>query len=202
MLDVAEFYVEGNSESELGQVIKELSLRRTDLVITTRLFWGTRKGPNDAGLSRKHIFEGTKDCLNCLEMDQVDVIFAHRADHNVNQGWVLYRSTSEWSTREIEAHHTAHHLGLIAPIAEQCQHHMFSREHPESEYARWVGRRLHGMGFPLCRAPQPAAQPHCSMDDAGLATYESSSPSDDDDNEAESFCRTPLRAAACDEWPQ
>ena len=124
-------------------------MRRTDLVVTTKLFWGTRKGPNDAGLSRKHIIEGTKDCLNRLEMDYVDVIFAHRADHNVpmeevvrafnyviEQGWAFYWGTSEWSAREIEeAHHIADRLGLIAPIAEQCQHHMFNRERPESEYA-------------------------------------------------------------------
>lgn len=36
-----------------GRVIKELGLRRTDLVITTKLFWGPRTGPNDRGLSRK-----------------------------------------------------------------------------------------------------------------------------------------------------
>ena len=36
-----------------GRVIKELGLRRTDLVISTKIFWGTRKGPNDGGLSRK-----------------------------------------------------------------------------------------------------------------------------------------------------
>lgn len=36
-----------------GRVIKELGLRRTDLVVTTKLFWGLRSGPNDGGLSRK-----------------------------------------------------------------------------------------------------------------------------------------------------
>ena len=36
-----------------GRVIKELGLRRTDLVISTKIFWGLRKGPNDGGLSRK-----------------------------------------------------------------------------------------------------------------------------------------------------
>jgi hypothetical protein len=36
-----------------GRVIKELGLRRTDLVVTTKLFWGLRTGPNDGGLSRK-----------------------------------------------------------------------------------------------------------------------------------------------------
>jgi aryl-alcohol dehydrogenase-like predicted oxidoreductase len=36
-----------------GRVIKELGYRRSDLVITTKLFFGTRAGPNDTGLSRK-----------------------------------------------------------------------------------------------------------------------------------------------------
>lgn len=53
MFDTAESYAKGNSEIEMGRVIKELGLRRTDLVITTKLFFGVRKGPNDAGLSRK-----------------------------------------------------------------------------------------------------------------------------------------------------
>lgn len=53
MFDTAEAYAKGKSELEMGRVIKELGLRRTDLVITTKLFWGLRGGPNDGGLSRK-----------------------------------------------------------------------------------------------------------------------------------------------------
>jgi len=53
----------------------------------------------------------------------------------IEKGWVLYWATSEWSAREIEeAYHIATKLHLIAPIAEQCQHHMFHRERPEKEY--------------------------------------------------------------------
>jgi len=40
-----------------GRVIKELGLRRTDLVISTKIFWGPRNGPNDGGLSRKQYAE-------------------------------------------------------------------------------------------------------------------------------------------------
>ncbi|KAF9055732.1 NADP-dependent oxidoreductase domain-containing protein [Panaeolus papilionaceus] len=148
MFDTAEAYAGGKSELEMGRVIKELGLRRTDLVVTTKLFWGLRKGPNDSGLSRKHIIEGTRESLDRLGLDYVDVIFAHRHDHSVpmeeivrafnfviEQGWAFYWATSEWSAREIEeAHHVASKLNLIAPIAEQCQHHMFHRERPEKEY--------------------------------------------------------------------
>ncbi|KAF8645693.1 hypothetical protein AX16_007642 [Volvariella volvacea WC 439] len=149
MFDTAEAYSGGKSEKEMGRVIKELGLRRTDLVITTKLFWGVRKGPNDGGLSRKHIIEGTQESLERLGLDYVDVIFAHRYDSSVpmeeivrafnyviEKGWAFYWATSEWSAQEIEeAYHVASRLGLIAPIAEQCQHHMFHRERPEKEYA-------------------------------------------------------------------
>ncbi|PFH46048.1 hypothetical protein AMATHDRAFT_70694 [Amanita thiersii Skay4041] len=149
MFDTAEAYAKGNSEVEMGRVIKELGLRRTDLVITTKLFWGLRNGPNDSGLSRKHIIEGTQESLERLGLEYVDVIFAHRPDATVpmeevvrafnfviEKGWAFYWATSEWSAREIEeAHHVADKLGLIAPIAEQCQHNMFHRERPEKEYA-------------------------------------------------------------------
>ncbi|KAF4612127.1 hypothetical protein D9613_004385 [Agrocybe pediades] len=149
MFDTAEAYAAGKSEQEIGRVIKELGLRRTDLVISTKLFWGLRKGPNDGGLSRKHIIEGTQEALARLGLDYVDVLFAHRHDPNVSmeeivrafnyvidQGWALYWATSEWSAREIEeAYHVANKLGLVGPIAEQCKHHMFHRDRPEKEYA-------------------------------------------------------------------
>lgn len=75
MFDTAEAYAKGKSEEEMyvlsnlrfiepsliilsprlyrGRVIKELGLRRTDLIISTKLYWGLRGGPNDGGLSRK-----------------------------------------------------------------------------------------------------------------------------------------------------
>lgn len=148
MFDTAEVYAAGKSELEMGRVIKELGLRRTDLVITTKLYWGLRKGPNDSGLSRKHIIEGTQESLARLGVEYVDVLFAHRPDHTVpmeeivrafnyviEKGWAFYWATSEWSAREIEeAFHVAEKLNLMGPIAEQCQHNMFHRERPEKEY--------------------------------------------------------------------
>ncbi|KAM5537251.1 hypothetical protein V8D89_009184 [Ganoderma adspersum] len=149
MIDCAESYSGGENEISVGRVIKELNFRRTDLIVTTKLFWGTRRGPNDMGLSRKHIIEGTKESLERLGLEYVDVIFAHRSDHTVpmeevvrafnfvvEKGWALYWATSEWSAQEIEeAHHIATRLNLIAPIAEQCEHHLLHRERPEREYA-------------------------------------------------------------------
>ncbi|CAL1694677.1 unnamed protein product [Somion occarium] len=149
MFDTAEGYAKGECEVEMGRVIKELGWRRTDLIISTKLFWGPHGSPNDIGLSRKHIIEGAKEALERLQLDYVDIIFAHRPDNTVpmeevvrafnyviEKGWAFYWATSEWSAYEIEeAHHVADKLGLIAPIAEQCQHHMLHRERPEKEYA-------------------------------------------------------------------
>ncbi|KAJ7143857.1 voltage-gated potassium channel beta-2 subunit [Mycena epipterygia] len=149
MFDTAEDYSKGKCEEEMGRVIKELNFRRTDIIVSTKIFWGPRSGPNDTGLSRKHIIEGAQECLARLQLTYVDVIFAHRCDstvpmeeivrafnHVIDKGWAFYWGTSEWRADQIEeAHHIAAKLNLIAPVAEQCQHSMFHREKPENEYA-------------------------------------------------------------------
>ncbi|KZT01413.1 Aldo/keto reductase [Laetiporus sulphureus 93-53] len=149
MFDTAEGYAAGRSEEEMGRVIRELGLRRTDLIISTKLYWGPHKSPNASGLPRKHIIEGMKECLQRLGLEYVDIIFAHRPDRTVpmeetvrafnyviNQGWAFYWATSEWSAEEIEeAYHVADKLDLVGPVAEQCRHHMLHRERPEKEYA-------------------------------------------------------------------
>ena len=94
------------------------------------------------------IIEGLNESLERLQMDYVDIYFAHRSDptvpmeevvrafnHCINTGKAHYWATSEWSAQEIEeAYHVADKLGLIGPIAEQAQHNLFHRERPELEY--------------------------------------------------------------------
>ncbi|KAG1716201.1 hypothetical protein ID866_941 [Astraeus odoratus] len=146
MFDTAEGYAKGKSETEMGRVIKELGYRRSDLIITTKIFFGARYGPNNTGLSRKHIIEGAQESLARLGLEYVDIIFAHRPDYTeevvrafnyvIEKGWAFYWATSEWSAHDIEeAYHVADKLNLIPPIAEQCQHNMLHRERPEKEYA-------------------------------------------------------------------
>ncbi|KAJ7883807.1 voltage-gated potassium channel beta-2 subunit [Mycena leptocephala] len=156
--DTAETYAYGKSELELGRVIKELGYKRTDLVIMTKIFWGIRDGPNDSGLSRKHIIEGTQECLERLQMSYVDVLFAHRHDRTVpmeeivrafnyviEKGWALYWGTSAWPAQQIEeAHQIATKLNLIPPISEQMLHNMFYRERPEKEYASLYEKYKYG----------------------------------------------------------
>ncbi len=145
--DNAEAYAGGKSEIIMGKVIKRAGWKRSDLVVSTKIFWGG-DGPNDSGLSRKHILEGTDKALKRLQLDYVDLIFAHRPDintpveetvraftHLINQGKALYWGTSEWSAAQImEAYSISRREHLIPPQMEQPQYHMFHRDRVESEY--------------------------------------------------------------------
>ena len=147
--DNAESYGSGSAETVMGKVIKRTGWKRSDLVISTKIFWGGA-GPNDTGLSRKHILEGANASLRRLQMDYVDLIFCHRPDKYtpveetvwamnllIQQGKAFYWGTSEWSAAEImEAYGAAQREHLIPPLMEQPEYHMFHRERVESEYAR------------------------------------------------------------------
>ena len=146
--DNAEAYAGGEAEIVMGNVIKRAGWKRSDLVLSTKIFWGG-SGPNDKGLSRKHIVEGVDAALQRLQTDYVDLVFAHRPDlhtpieetvrafnHVINQGKAFYWGTSEWSAQQImEAYAIARREHLIPPQMEQPQYHMFHRERVESEYA-------------------------------------------------------------------
>ncbi|MCG8377400.1 MAG: aldo/keto reductase, partial [Chlorobiales bacterium] len=145
--DNAEVYAGGMSETIMGNIIKKAGWKRSDLVISTKIFWGGQ-GPNDRGLSRKHIIEGTDAALARLQLDYVDLIFCHRPDYNtpveetvramnhvINQGKAFYWGTSEWPAVMImEAYQFARQENLIPPTMEQPQYNMFHRERVEREY--------------------------------------------------------------------
>lgn len=145
--DNAEVYAHGKAEIMMGEVIKKTGWKRSDLVISTKIFWGG-EGPNDNGLSRKHIVEGLNASLERLQMDYVDLVFCHRPDlhtpveetvramnHVIQQGKAFYWGTSEWSAQQImEAYGIARREHLIPPLMEQPQYNMFHRERVEKEY--------------------------------------------------------------------
>jgi len=145
--DNAEVYAGGNAEIVMGNVIKKMGWRREDLVISSKVFWGG-EGPNDEGLSRKHIFEACKNSLKRLQLDYLDLYFCHRPDPNtsieetvramndlIHQGKILYWGTSEWSAADImRAHALAREHHLTPPQMEQPQYNMFHRDRVEKEY--------------------------------------------------------------------
>ncbi|GAA94626.1 uncharacterized protein L969DRAFT_74776 [Mixia osmundae IAM 14324] len=148
--DTAEVYSGGRAEIELGNAVKQLNIKRSELVIITKVFFGTgSKEPNGRGLSRKHIIEGCTDSLHRLQMNYVDVLMCHRPDSTspmeeivramsflIDTGKVFYWGTSEWSAQQItEAIVSADRLGLHRPIADQPQYNLLHRDRCEKEYA-------------------------------------------------------------------
>lgn len=146
--DNAEVYSKGKAEIMMGNIIKKAGWKRTDLVISTKIFWGG-EGPNDRGLSMKHIMEGMNASLKRLQMDYVDLVFCHRPDMYtpieetvwamnllIQQGKAFYWGTSEWSATQImEAYGVARREHLIPPVMEQPEYNMFARQRVEAEYA-------------------------------------------------------------------
>lgn len=145
--DNAEVYANGNAEIMMGNVIKKTGWKRSDLVLSTKIFWGG-PGPNDKGLSFKHIMEGTNAALKRLQTDYVDLIFCHRPDLHtpieetvwamnqvIKEGKAFYWGTSEWnSTQLMEAYQIAKREHLIPPQMEQPEYNMFRREKVEKDY--------------------------------------------------------------------
>jgi len=158
MFDTAEAYNAGESEKEMGRVLKESGWDRRDYIITTKIFFGTNRKEthNTRGLSRKHIIEGALESLKNLQLDYVDVIFAHRPDVTVPMeetvrafNWLIdnnkafYWGTSEWTSHQIQqATEIARRLNMVGPCAEQAHYSMLHRDNFETEYDplwRWEG---------------------------------------------------------------
>ena len=112
--DTADVYAGTRAESVLGRALA--GQRRESLEIFTKVFWPTGPGPNDMGLSRKHIMESCHASLARLGTDYVDLYQAHRYDPStpleetmtafadlVRQGKVLYIGVSEWTADQIRA---------------------------------------------------------------------------------------------------
>ena len=145
--DSAEAYADGKAEMVMGNIFRKLGWARENIVVSSKVFWGG-DGPNDKGLSRKHIFEACRKSLKRLQLDYLDLFFCHRPDPNtpieetvramddlVHQGKILYWGTSEWSGADImRAHGLAREYGLTPPQMEQPQYNMLHRARVEEEY--------------------------------------------------------------------
>ena len=113
--DTDDVYANTVAEEVLGRALA--GRRRESLEVFTKVYWPIGpKGPNDVGLSRKHIMEGINGSLTRLGMDYVDLYQAHRYDHEtpleetmqafadvVRAGKALYIGVSEWTAEQIRA---------------------------------------------------------------------------------------------------
>jgi voltage-dependent potassium channel beta subunit len=136
--DTADAYAATRAEVVLGEALK--GKRREKLEIFTKVFWPTGSGPNDRGLSRKHILESIDGSLRRLQTDHVDLYQAHRYDVEtpleetmqafadvVRQGKAFYIGVSEWTAAQIaEAHELAGELG-VQLVSNQPQYSMLWR---------------------------------------------------------------------------
>ncbi|TAL19846.1 MAG: aldo/keto reductase [Aquabacterium sp.] len=153
--DNAEVYANGRSETIMGEAFKALGWPRLDYVVSTKFFWGLndkgREGPNKRNtLNRKYLLQAIDGSLKRLQLDFVDLVYAHRADastpieetvwafHNIiESGKALYWGTSEWSAAEIRAAwDVAERHHLHKPVVEQPQYNLFHRQRVEREYAK------------------------------------------------------------------
>ena len=145
--DTAEVYGLGRAETSLGKAFKELGVPREKIVVTTKVY-KIGDDPNDSFQSRKHIIEGVNNSLKRLQMDYVDIVYAHRYDlhtpleetcraynYLIDNGKAFYWATSEWTASQImEAYKICDRLNLIPPIVEQSHYNMFERKKIDNEY--------------------------------------------------------------------
>ncbi len=138
-LDLADIYSHGRAEEVVGQAVR--GMRRSDLVISSKVYWSMSDNVNDGGLSRKHIMESVEESLRRIGTDYLDIYFCHSFDYEteveetvcamddlVRQGKILYWGTSKWSAAQLErAVADARLRRAHEPVVEQPRYNMLDR---------------------------------------------------------------------------
>ncbi|WP_213982022.1 aldo/keto reductase [Sphingomonas sp. dw_22] len=112
--DTANVYSEGRSETILGQSLKNLGVRREEVVIATKVLGRMHEGPNGAGASRGHILDQVRASLDRLQLDHIDLYQIHGFDETtpieetlyaldslVRRGVVRYIGLSNWAAWQV-----------------------------------------------------------------------------------------------------
>ncbi len=113
-IDTADVYSEGQSEKITGQALKDVGIRRSDIVLATKCYGRTGKGPNDIGASRGHIMDSVARSLERLQTDHIDLYQIHATDSVTpveetmralddltRNGMVRYVGVSNWQAWKI-----------------------------------------------------------------------------------------------------
>src|SRR5215472_14354832 len=113
-IDTADVYSLGNSEKLVGQALKDLGAKRSDIVLATKVYGRMGSGPNDMGASRGHIMDSVSRSLERLQTDHIDLYQIHHSDtvtdveetmraldDLVAQGLVRYVGVSNWEAWKI-----------------------------------------------------------------------------------------------------
>jgi voltage-dependent potassium channel beta subunit len=138
--DTANVYMRGTAEEIVGRALK--GFERDSYVLATKVYFPMGEGPNDRGLSRKHIIEQCHASLERLEVDYVDLYQCHRYDEDapleetlralddlVRQGKILYVGVSEWTADQIaDALRLAEEMNLERIVSNQPRYNMVQRQ--------------------------------------------------------------------------
>ena len=113
-IDTADAYSQGESEKMTGQAIRDLGIKRSEIVLATKVFARMGPGVNEIGASRGHIMDGVGKSLERLKMDYIDLYQIHQTDlvtpveetmraldDLVRQGMVRYIGVSNWTAWRI-----------------------------------------------------------------------------------------------------
>jgi aryl-alcohol dehydrogenase-like predicted oxidoreductase len=113
-IDTADVYSFGESEKLLGQSLRNLGVRRENVVLATKVFGAMSDSPNDRGASRGHIMDSVKASLDRLQTDHIDLYQIHGTDtvtpieetlraldDLTKQGLVRYVGVSNWQAWRI-----------------------------------------------------------------------------------------------------
>jgi aryl-alcohol dehydrogenase-like predicted oxidoreductase len=137
--DTANVYSAGRSEEITGECLRGY---RDNVVVATKVYFPMGEGPNDSGLSRRHIMQQVKASLKRLHTDYVDLYQIHRWDYStpieetmraldnvVRLGFAHYiGASSMFSWQFLKALHTSEQLGLERFVSMQNHYNLLYRE--------------------------------------------------------------------------
>ncbi|MBI3831588.1 MAG: aldo/keto reductase family protein [Planctomycetes bacterium] len=162
--DTADAYAAGEAERIVGKVLKDL--KRSAIFLATKCYFKMGQGPNDGGLSRKHLREACDESLRRMGVEYIDLLQAHSYDNEtpleetcrgfddlVRQGKLLYWGVSNWSGLQIaSAAELCERRGFDRPASLQPRYNML---HRDIEKDQMPGCAQHGLGIvvysPLCQ---------------------------------------------------
>jgi aryl-alcohol dehydrogenase-like predicted oxidoreductase len=149
-IDTADVYSQGVSETFVGQALKNIGVKRSDVVIATKCYGRMGAGPNDMGASRGHIMDAVSRSLERLGTDHIDLYQIHGTDivtpveetmqaldDLVRRGMVRYVGVSNWQAWKIMKA-----LGV-------CENRGFARFETLQAYYSIAGRDLEREIVPL-----------------------------------------------------
>lgn len=161
-IDTADIYNRGQgeaaSEPVIGRWFAEQTSRRQQVILATKVYGVTGLGPNDAGLSARHIRLACEESLRRLRTDWIDVYMLHHVDLTVRweetlgaldrliaQGKILYSGTSNFAAWQLTSMHlTARERKQLGPVSEQSPYSLAERR---VELEVLPACRYHGVGF-------------------------------------------------------